>query len=463
MKNSNSAAAFTLCLFVPATHSAQQPQTSLRLVELNGDMQKDRLINRADGAIEISLGMGLRQFELISQVMPKAHVIDLVAEDLNGDGITDLYLLTNHTNIALLGDGTGLFREATLELGLQDEGVGIGIELDDVDNDGIADLLLHNQTSDVLFWGIPGGFERDEATPFVSMSLPSSEVNVALPYKEQKNGLRGTVNSAPFDAQPTSNGSVHLPGSSRTPVSGSSNSSATPTILPSIASLPPGTFTSPRFPLKSPIGLNSTQLKILSHFSIEELPDGLGGTAKTIRVSGANLQIVNGTGATNGDTGNPTSLAGATNSVGNLIIGYNELGNPNGDDRTGSHNLVVGLGNTYSNFGGLVASNNNSITGAFATVSGGTRNVASSDRASVSGGTTNTASGTYASISGGNSNQAQGFYDSVAGGSSNIANSISSTISGGRDNTANNFNTSVTGGRSNVTGSNYRSSYGVRH
>ncbi|MFT5287925.1 MAG: hypothetical protein ACI8TQ_004113, partial [Planctomycetota bacterium] len=239
MKNSNSAAAFTLCLFVPATHSAQQPQTSLRLVELNGDMQKDRLINRADGAIEISLGMGLRQFELISQVMPKAHVIDLVAEDLNGDGITDLYLLTNHTNIALLGDGTGLFREATLELGLQDEGVGIGIELDDVDNDGIADLLLHNQTSDVLFWGIPGGFERDEATPFVSMSLPSSEVNVALPYKEQKNGLRGTVNSAPFDAQPTSNGSVHLPGSSRTPVSGSSNSSATPTILPSIASLPP--------------------------------------------------------------------------------------------------------------------------------------------------------------------------------------------------------------------------------
>src|SRR5262249_18475326 len=62
-------------------------------------------------------------------------------------------------------------------------------------------------------------------------------------------------------------------------------------------------------------------------------------------ITGANLFIRNGTGATN-----------MTNGLGNLTIGYNELRplNPGGADpnaRTGSHNLVVGTGNNYSSAG----------------------------------------------------------------------------------------------------------------
>ena len=51
----------------------------------------------------------------------------------------------------------------------------------------------------------------------------------------------------------------------------------------------------------------------------------------TIRFSGVNVQIVDGSGNT----------SGAVNGRGNLIVGYNEL-RGSGDVRTGSHNIVVG-------------------------------------------------------------------------------------------------------------------------
>ena len=128
------------------------------------------------------------------------------------------------------------------------------------------------------------------------------------------------------------------------------------------------------------------------------------GTGKTIRISGVNLQIVNGLGATNGYPADPGSSDPAncvTNGVGNLIVGYNEAGFMPVDDRTGSHNVAVGTANNYSSFGGLVVGAANSITGAWATVSGGVENTASGEHSSVSGGEYNTASGGRSSVSGG--------------------------------------------------------------
>ena len=45
--------------------------------------------------------------------------------------------------------------------------------------------------------------------------------------------------------------------------------------------------------------------EILPNLSIEQDDDGQAGTVKTIRITGCNLQIVNGLGATNGNPGNP--------------------------------------------------------------------------------------------------------------------------------------------------------------
>jgi hypothetical protein len=163
--------------------------------------------------------------------------------------------------------------------------------------------------------------------------------------------------------------------------------------------------------------------------------------ANEVVITGANLRIVNGLGAT--DT---------TNGLGNLIVGYNELRNdPNRpDNRTGSHNVVVGKRLNFSSFGGLVVGLDNEISGQFASVSGGTRNIASGDFSSVSGGQFNTASGERASVSGGGQNAASGPIASISGGALNIASGGVSSVSGGANNTATNDFTWVTGGEFNT-------------
>ena len=108
---------------------------------------------------------------------------------------------------------------------------------------------------------------------------------------------------------------------------------------------------------------------------------------KTVLISGANLQVVSGEGSTNA----------LVNGTGNIIIGYDENSS---DDKSGSHNLVVGVGHTYSSFGGIVAGNDNSITGAYSSVSGGLNNIAFGFGSSVSGGINNIASGNNSSASG---------------------------------------------------------------
>src|SRR5262245_18401099 len=60
-------------------------------------------------------------------------------------------------------------------------------------------------------------------------------------------------------------------------------------------------------------------------------------------LSGANLYVNDGS----------VNTDGPVNGLGNLVIGYNEM-RGSGDDRSGSHNLVVGSRNNYSSYGGLV-------------------------------------------------------------------------------------------------------------
>lgn len=155
--------------------------------------------------------------------------------------------------------------------------------------------------------------------------------------------------------------------------------------------------------LESPTKLlNAAFLDVMS---IVQIPDGLGGTKKTLRIEGVNLQVVNGEGTTTG------SLDG----LGNLIVGYNELRGVD-DNRSGSHNIVVGMQHNYTRAGGLLSGNKNTLSGDFASVSGGYSNTASGYHSSVSGGANNEAYGERASVSGGQSNSASGLRASVSGG-----------------------------------------------
>jgi hypothetical protein len=169
-------------------------------------------------------------------------------------------------------------------------------------------------------------------------------------------------------------------------------------------------------------------------------------------IRNTNLHLENGLGATNGYPADPNSLAAAvTNGKGNLIVGYNAsrtFDRPN--VRTGSHNLILGDGNNYSSFGGLVAGRVSTTSAPYASVSGGEGNTASDYASSVSGGNSNTAAGYSSSVSGGNSNTATGYSSGVSGGLSNTASSFFASVSGGDSNTALGDSSSVSGGRLNT-------------
>jgi hypothetical protein len=166
-------------------------------------------------------------------------------------------------------------------------------------------------------------------------------------------------------------------------------------------------------------------------------------TQHRVRFTGANLQLVNGTGKT--DT---------TNGRGNLILGYDLArddetyvcsdGQFLGQEpcertgqtwavshKTGSHDLVIGDKNNYSQYGGLVV---------------GLYNTSNAPSASVSGGMSNTARAPAASVSGGRDNKATGLYSSVSGGQGNTANAIAASVSRGVGNTAGEIFASVSGG-----------------
>jgi hypothetical protein len=102
-------------------------------------------------------------------------------------------------------------------------------------------------------------------------------------------------------------------------------------------------------------------------------------------ITGANLRIINGLGQTDcGPQDHP--MPDCPNGLGNLIVGYNEPREGGENRRNGSHNVVVGTQHEFSSVGGLVVGLQNEIHGAFASISGGTRNTAAGEHASISGG-----------------------------------------------------------------------------
>lgn len=138
--------------------------------------------------------------------------------------------------------------------------------------------------------------------------------------------------------------------------------------------------------LASIAGLNS----VTQYFSVGTDIDG----NPALFVTACNMWIQDGSGSSNDGGGNLTGL-------GNLIIGYNETGNPNGDFRAGSHNLILGTANSYATWGGAVFGYENAITGVNAVVSGGFGNIVDGDYSSITGGSLNTVGSHAGAILGG--------------------------------------------------------------
>ncbi len=192
----------------------------------------------------------------------------------------------------------------------------------------------------------------------------------------------------------------------------------------------------------------------------------------TAQFTGVNVQVING-------------VSQATrNGLGNLIVGYNANTSQGADvcsdgsfvdqascetagniwalnHKTGSHNLVGGNNNSYSNVGGLVFGQQNKINRGFASVTGGNRNNASGSWSSVSGGYGNKASGDRSHVGGGFGNEAGGLISNVSGGEQNNALGQMSSVLGGFANTVQ-VNTGPSTGKWNaILGGQFQSISGV--
>jgi len=194
------------------------------------------------------------------------------------------------------------------------------------------------------------------------------------------------------------------------------------------------------------------------------LPISLEGDG-VVRFTGVDVQIVSGAGATEAPP----------NGKGNLIMGYDE-GRYHDDDgrasrpcfadadcaidggpcdfsgKTGSHNLVIGVGHQYSSVGSLVAGRLNDVVAPGTSVTGGTDNRAERAGASVNGGIENVASGLAAAVAGGRGSHARGDISAVAGGLENLAAGTWAVVVGGHDNAAFESGSVIVGGESNVAG-----------
>jgi hypothetical protein len=168
-----------------------------------------------------------------------------------------------------------------------------------------------------------------------------------------------------------------------------------------------------------------------------------GSGYDTLRLSDMNLQIVNGTGTTNG----------APNGHGNLLIGYNAP-RPGAvaPQRTGSHSVIIGDRHHWTSYAHLLAGFSHSASGQGASITGGSASTASGDWSAVTGGFVNTARGDWSAVTGGSANVASGHGGSVTGGTENTASGLNAVVSSGRENTATGSLAFVGGGRENTAG-----------
>ena len=217
--------------------------------------------------------------------------------------------------------------------------------------------------------------------------------------------------------------------------------------------------------------VNKLQAK-LAYMRVEDAPiNGLAGPH--VIFEGCNVHVRSGSGDSSDGTFDLDAREAIPDTtplgLGNLLVGYNEEAPAKSGGRGGSHNLIIGARHSYPNVGGLVLGQASTISGAFATVTGGIENTSNGAYSSVSGGIENTASGIYSSVSGGfdnsasgsgssvsggDGNSASGVYSSVSGGLINFASGIYSSVSGGFDNTASVSTSSVSGGVGNTASGN---------
>lgn len=202
-------------------------------------------------------------------------------------------------------------------------------------------------------------------------------------------------------------------------------------------------------------------------------------------IEGANVHIRSGAGSTTEGCNHAAPDCDGRTGLGNLIVGYNEdrsaaysddyisnvfgsanhaalcaaqpwvvdpEGTPVCVERSGSHNLIVGQWHNFVGHGGALAGIFNDVRGSHQ-FAAGSQNSVHGAYGTVTGGVFNRAKGNFSSIGGGRFNETEwgASFTSVNGGSFNVAFGEASAISGGAGNRTNAMNSAISGGEYNQT------------
>jgi hypothetical protein len=160
----------------------------------------------------------------------------------------------------------------------------------------------------------------------------------------------------------------------------------------------------------------------------------------TIVLSGANLEIVNGTGVTD-----------AANGAGNLVIGYNT---GTSGEKTGSHFLLVGDQHRFTTTSGIASGTEHVVEGDVAAFLGGANQVVQfAYAAGAAGGVVHAVLGDHGFVGGGVSQAADGEASFVGGGDDNASQEDQAGIAGGYNHRGQGERSFVGGGSNHTTSS----------
>jgi len=414
------------------------------------EAQQDAAIASLQSAVATLQSTVSSQQTTINTLTTKLQYVTASGHDLTLTGNLHVVSGAGHTNSAPNGQGNVII--GYNELRTASGSVN--------DRTGSHCLVLGSQNNYSSYGGMVAGFSSSASGTYATVT--GGYGNTASGSYTAVNG--GKANTASATCAAIGGGNANTASANYAAVGGGTGNSA------NVASafLPASTSTASLQSFQSQInGLQSlanglqtqasnlqaavtAQEKVTDLFSLSTDPTRSDSQANTeLTLTGVNLHIVNGLGATNGNPGDPYSTAGVVNGLGNIIIGYNETRVPeNTDLHTGSHNLVIGVRQNYNSFGGLVAGYYNDILAPYASITGGNDNIAT---------------GLFSSVTGGYLNSAVGFAASVSGGQQNYASGNESSLSGGYLNTASAHWASVSGGTSVLASSDYSWAGGTLH
>ncbi|MHC4845973.1 MAG: tail fiber domain-containing protein [Planctomycetota bacterium] len=470
-----------LLQFQPVGETPTTPAATVQLLDVTGDGLLDELRFATDGTVSVAVNVGSKTFMPVRQRLPRLTVTDVLVGDLDGDDLPDLYLVSPKDNVALRGDGRGVFRDATDSLGLADAGWGKSAERLDVDGDGLDDLLLHNVGGDVLFWAqAPGRYARNGAAsgaadPLAALSETDPELLALLlasmlrdqgasPGATTAGGGDTTLATPPSDpagaksedpAPPGGTSALTVgPGAGGFTLGGrhGNGGTATPPIIPPVLEA----ILDDKYVNDDGNEVDSADVVDGSLTGADVSTSGGDVTfyAATLTadkgVFGINSDASGADATVGGGRFNVASYEAATVAGGyynEASAGYATVGG--GRNNTASANSATVAGGRY-----------NDATGLRATVGGGRANQATGDWATIAGGVFNEATYASASVGGGRYNDAVADYATVGGGRDNTASNNSATVAGGRFNTASGDRATVGGGRGNVASGNWATAGG---